>query len=77
MSARISLMYKRSGGCSRENVCERCEYYIRRENRCKMHQAITGEEDIEWKGDWMACKLFIKRGSPKYMTEQNGQMRIF
>lgn len=77
MSARISMMYKRSGGCDRENVCGKCEYYVKRENRCKMHRVFTGEEDAEWDKAWMACKHFIRRGSPKYMAEKSGQLRLF
>ena len=65
MSARISLMYKRSGGCNTEHTCGDCRYYIRsqghpREFMCEKH----GEDGTYWKATWLSCK-FVNGEKPK------------
>ncbi len=70
MSAGISAMYKRSGGCTREEICGRCGYYEEEEERglvterCRLHEAVYGEEHV-WNGNWMACKHYEERARGK------------
>ena len=85
MSARISLMYKRSGGCNTEHKCSECKYYIRskehpREFMCERH----GEDGTYWQ-NWMACKFWKEpeakpkrkpRKTAKYKQEATGQMQM-
>ena len=57
MSATISLMYKRSGGCSVGKTCGECKHFIHSKEIpksfiCEKH----GEEHTFWKATWTACK---------------------
>lgn len=80
MSARISLMYKRSGGCNTKHKCGECRYYIPskaspRTYMCKQH----GEDSSLWKGAWLACKGFrkpIKKRATKLKEEPTGQLQM-
>ena len=59
MSARISKMYKDSGGCNTEHKCSECIHFAQspvrsREHMCKHH----GDPDSHWHGSWMACKFY-------------------
>ena len=75
MSARISLMYKNSGGCSPDFICQKCGYYTARKNRnnteerCTLHQQVTGEE-APWNASYMACKSFIQKGKQNIGRER-------
>lgn len=61
MSARISKMYKDSGGCKVGKTCGECRYYansgIKNEYVCKRQVS-----DDLWDGKWSACKFFEDRG---------------
>lgn len=66
MSARISKMYKESGGCS-PHQCEECKFLTVLEKRkthdvfkCNRHQELCNEEAI-WKPTYTACKYFKER----------------
>ena len=62
MSARISKMYKDSGGCKVGKTCGECRYYansgIKNEYVCKRQVS-----DDLWDGKWPACKFFEDRGN--------------
>ena len=80
MSARISKMYKDSGGCKPGKTCEECRYFLPsvekpKERICKKH----GEENSYWKASYMACKFFknpIKKKQAKLAEETGGQMKL-
>jgi hypothetical protein len=80
MSARISKMYKDSGGCKVGKTCGECRYFIpssmrRNEYICKKH----GEEETYWKDSWTACRMFknpIKKKKTKYKEETTGQLQM-
>lgn len=82
MSARISKMYKDSGGCNTEHKCKECRYFTESKITpktyiCKHH----GEEDTLWKGAWYSCKGFrkpIKKRKPKtkLKEEATGQLQM-
>jgi len=80
MSARISRMYKLSGGCKTGRSCKECRYYAEskvtpRTYICKKHE----EEDTLWVGRWTACKWFknpIKKRATKYKEETTGQLQM-
>lgn len=83
MSARISYMYRTSGGCDKEHLCEKCGYFLNDNKnglvteRCRLHESMTGEEHV-WNGNWMACKHYQQKGRsgkmPKYKPDRFGQM---
>ena len=86
MSARISLMYKRSGGCNTEHKCSECSHYVpstirRKEYICELH----GEEETFWQSNWMSCKYWQepeakpkkrKIRKTKLKQETTGQIRM-
>ena len=88
MSARISLMYKRSGGCNTEHICGECAYCIpskvrKKEFICEKH----GEDPTSWKKSWTSCSFWsktkpkqVKRKprakKPKLKEETGGQMKL-
>ena len=91
MSARISLMYKRSGGCNTEHTCGDCNYCVpstihKKEFICQKH----GEEETYWRTSWMACRFWSaiepkpKKRKPRakkpkannYSIETTGQLQM-
>lgn len=89
MSARISKMYKKSGGTDYKHRCETCEYLMRyqlkRRTNCKcLLFGDDGTHESDWKEDWTACHfyqesdLLRKKRDEKEDNEQlEGQMDIF
>ena len=80
MAARISKMYKDSGGCKPKYLCGNCRYYIQSKERPKEHICKKhGEDPSSWKDSWMACRFFmnpIKKQAAKLTEETNGQMQL-
>ena len=91
MSARISQMYKRSGGCNTEHKCGECISFIQspvrsREFMCNKH----GDADSHWHSSWMACRYWgteepkpkkrkpraKKQKASKYKEETTGQLQM-
>jgi len=88
MSARISLMYKRSGGCNTEHTCGDCISCVRsparsKEFMCEKH----GDQDSNWKRSWMACRFWEgeepkpkkrkpRTKKPKLKEEATGQLQL-
>ena len=71
MSARISQMYKRSGGCNTEHKCGECKHFastgIGDEHICKRQ----GNDD-NWDSTWLSCKQFEERnGDIEVITEEH------
>lgn len=74
MSARISLMYKRSGGCDRFHTCSDCEALRTdpedvRNFICAEH----GDAGTLWNKNWMACKKWKKRGGMNAKTRSGNK----
>ena len=89
MSARISQMYKRSGGCNTEHKCGECISCIPSPVRSKDYMCSRhGEPDSHWHRSWMGCKYWSdgakkpKKRKPrakkaeKYKEETAGQMKM-
>lgn len=82
MSATISLMYKRSGGCDREHICRGCSYLEKAKTKtytsyhCTFHKIISGEI-AAWKPDYMACKNYLPKGKPRFKEQKDGQLSLF
>lgn len=83
MSARISFMYRRSGGCDRFHTCGECGQLSKNKKddcACKRHEKETSET-APWKTSYMACKFFQGKGKKKetrtFSEEANGQLNLF
>lgn len=82
MSAGISLMYKNSGGCDKDNICGKCGYLETNKTKagafyyCTFHRNITGEDHL-WKTSFMACRNFIQKGKPRFKESKDGQLSLF
>ena len=76
MSAKISKMYKDSGGCV-ARTCEECGYLSILEERktktiyrCDKHKELCGEDAI-WKPTYIACKFFKERNKKREKSKKN------
>lgn len=88
MNARISLMYKRSGGAVPEHECKDCTSCKKsperkREFMCERH----GESNSNWNPSWVACRYWTdgnqkqknrkpRTKKPKLNEEVTGQLQM-
>lgn len=88
MAAKISAMYKKSGGTNYRHWCHECRYLMRYDDRkrskCKcLLYGDDGTSATDWNDGWVACKnwkdkdeLLKKKKSDSYSDDEQmeGQM---
>lgn len=91
MSATISEMYRRSGGCDYKNRCNDCDWLLKVKAHNRNHYKCLrygdgGLEDAksDWRNNYTACKFFKERvvvstskQDNAFVEDMDGQMSIF